>query len=197
MVQTFLKIITEDSKVLEILAILLGPILAVQAQTAIDRLRAKKGRRISIFKTLMSTRATPLASIRVQALNLLDIEFQGQNKKDKVVLEKWRDYLDHLNNAPKVPAAENYKAQMEVWSAKIPDLEGALLQAVGRAVGHEFERVHIKRGVYAPQGHANIDQENQALRSGLIDIIAGKMAFPIRVENISCDVDKKKTIQSQ
>ncbi|WP_362807706.1 DUF6680 family protein [Aeromonas allosaccharophila] len=37
-------------------AVILGPILAVQAQKYIERIQDKRNRRMALFKTLMSTR---------------------------------------------------------------------------------------------------------------------------------------------
>ena len=59
-------------------AIIIGPILAIQIQKILDNLREKKKRRITIFKTLMSTRATRLNKEHVEALNMIDIEFYGR-----------------------------------------------------------------------------------------------------------------------
>ena len=59
-----------------ILATVSGPILAVQAQKFIERARARRESRLSIFYRLMTFRATPLAPERIQALNMIDLEFR-------------------------------------------------------------------------------------------------------------------------
>lgn len=56
-------------------AMIAGPILAVQAQKIIESLQRKRDRRLTLFFTLMSTRATRLAPDHVSALNMIDIEF--------------------------------------------------------------------------------------------------------------------------
>ena len=61
-----------------VIAVIAGPILAVQAQKFVESFREKKQRRSAIFKTLMSTRAERLHREHVQALNMIDIEFYGR-----------------------------------------------------------------------------------------------------------------------
>ena len=46
-------------------------------------------RKLDIFKTLMATRATPLARTHVESLNRIDIEFTGI--KEKKVREAWAE----------------------------------------------------------------------------------------------------------
>jgi hypothetical protein len=57
-------------------AIVLGPILALLSQRLLDRVREKKDRRVRLFFTLMSTRATPLAPDHINALNSIDVVFE-------------------------------------------------------------------------------------------------------------------------
>ena len=80
-----------------IFAVLLGPVLAVQVQKAIESWKESKQRKITIFKSLMSTRRTTLSPRHVEALNMIDIEFSPKRPKEKRVIESWKIYLDHLN----------------------------------------------------------------------------------------------------
>lgn len=59
-------------------AVILGPILAVQAQKVIEKFQETRKRRMALFKTLMSTRAERLNRDHVQALNMIDIDFYGR-----------------------------------------------------------------------------------------------------------------------
>ena len=63
--------------VLIVIAVILGPILAVQAQKMIEAWRNKREKRITVFRVLMATRGTPISPHHVEALNLIDIEFAG------------------------------------------------------------------------------------------------------------------------
>jgi hypothetical protein len=67
---------------LTIVAIVVGPILALGAQRVLDRIREKKKRRMDIFLTLMTTRASPLAPNHIQALNSIDVIFLPKHFTD-------------------------------------------------------------------------------------------------------------------
>ena len=75
---------------------LAGPVLAVQAQKWIEGFREKNARRLTIFRTLMATRATNLSPVHVEALNAVPIDFY----KDKYVMDAWEEYFMHLTSEP-------------------------------------------------------------------------------------------------
>ena len=59
-------------------AVVIGPILAVQAQKMVERIKDKRERQLKIFKALMTTRAERVSREHVQALNMIYIEFYGR-----------------------------------------------------------------------------------------------------------------------
>ena len=75
-------------------AIIIGPIIAVQLQKFIERISATKERRLRLFKTLMATRGERVSRDHVQALNMIYIEFEGEQN----VTGKWKEYNAHLND---------------------------------------------------------------------------------------------------
>jgi len=75
-------------------AIVVGPVLALEMQRRLDARREARTRKLLVFKTLMGNRATPLSPLFVQALNLIDIEFDG--KDEKPVRDAWKVLLDHF-----------------------------------------------------------------------------------------------------
>ena len=83
---------------LTIAAIILGPILAVQAQKWIERKSTRKERRLALFKALMSTRATRLSPLHVEALNMIDIEYYDNQK----IVDAWHLLSDLFDNYPKL-----------------------------------------------------------------------------------------------
>ena len=83
---------------LMIVAVLLAPLVAVQVQKILERYREDRARKLNVFKTLMATRAATISAQHVQALNTIDLEFQG--KKYKAVTDSWKTYLDHLISLP-------------------------------------------------------------------------------------------------
>src|SRR4051794_12725865 len=88
-----------------ILATLLGPVLAVQAQKYIERARERSNKKGWVLHALMATRAARLSPEHVQALNMIDLVFFGhvigarvwRSKTEQEVLDRWREYHDHLN----------------------------------------------------------------------------------------------------
>jgi hypothetical protein len=168
-----------------IIAIVLGPILAVQAQKLIEAFREKKIRRQTIFKTLMSTRGERLSREHVKALNMIDIEFYGrrifgtgyQNKREKAVTDAWKNYN----------AALSEKAQygsLELWFKKCDERFTRLLYEMSQALGYGYDEVQIQRDCYRPEAHGNIESAQLAVLNGWEKIVTGKMSLPMAVTSL-------------
>jgi hypothetical protein len=136
-------------------AIVLGPILALFAQRALDWIREKKKQRLHIYFTLMSTRATPLNVDHVRALNSIDTVFSRRSDKD--VREAWTKLLAHVGTDINAPG----------WQETTLDLRVDLYQAVGKAVGYEHTVDYIKKRLYQPSHHVDIELEQEQIRKGL------------------------------
>lgn len=175
--------------VISIAAIILGPILAVQAQKYIELRRDIRSRKLQIFRTLMATRATTLAPLHVEALNLIDIEFDAKKKKDKRVVDAWKLYLDHLGDK----RDDNDKIAVGAWYEKRGDLLTRLLYEMALCLGFDFDEVHIKRGGYIPVGLSNIEEEQHLIRREIAKILKGEGSFPMRVTDFPLIVDDAAT----
>src|SRR5438477_4567784 len=145
-----------------VLAVICGPVLAVQAQKWIEGFRDKRNRRLNTFKRLMATRGAPLSWNHVEALNSIELEFSGRSKNDEQVRRRWREYHDHLNSLSSDP--DKQKEQLDRWTERKDELLAHLLCEMGEAVGYDFDIVSVRRGIYSPIGHANFDFETQAIR---------------------------------
>jgi len=161
-----------------LIAIFTGPIIAVQVQKWIETYRENKDRRKKIFKTLMATRGQILSIEHVAALNMIDLEFD--EKGDKKVVEAWNIYFDHLGACP---ASDEDIAIQKNWNENKKDKLVDLLYAMGNTLGYDFDKVRLKRNIYVPQGHEDLELENQLIRRGLLQIIVGKRFFPVQVFN--------------
>ncbi|QLL16001.1 DUF6680 family protein [Pseudomonas chlororaphis] len=73
-----------------ILVTLFSPFIAVQASRLLDERNEIRGRKLSIFKTLMATRSYGISWAHVEALNRIDLEFMKDHKKEKAVVEAWK-----------------------------------------------------------------------------------------------------------
>lgn len=161
---------------LTLLAIVLGPVLAVQAAEFLNRRRASRERKLHIFRTLMSTRGANMAPAHVDALNVIDIEFQGRRKKDREVVEAWKMYLDHLND-------RNYPR--ETWGARRVELFIALLYKMALRLGYSFDQSHLKNTSYFPEGYGMTMFEQQAIRKAVLDVLSGRSAIPMSIVGVS------------
>ena len=165
-----------------IAAVLCGPVLAVQAQKWIETAREKRNRRLNVFKRLMATRGAVLSPAHVEALNMIDLEFGGRGKRNEKVRATWKEYLDHLCNLSEDP--EQQRQQLPIWTERKDVLLAELLHEMGSAVGYKFDKVQIRRGIYAPRGHANWELETQLLRRFLIELLAGNRTLPLDVRSL-------------
>ncbi|QOR38570.1 hypothetical protein HNO52_08650 [Billgrantia diversa] len=170
--------------ILTIVAILLAPIAAVQVQKWLEVFREQRGRRLNVFKTLMATRAANVSPEHVQALNMIDLEFQG--KRYKPITDTWKAYLDHLASYPK----DGGETLQQQWGEKRVDRLVSLLMEMGKSLGYEFDEVHVKKGVYAPEAHGQIENENLLIRRGLIRLLYGDSAVKMDVESLPVSEDE-------
>ena len=79
-----------------IVAIIWGPIRAVKITRELDNRRDKKARQYAVLSDLMKTRRARLDGTHVSTLNLIELEFYGNEK----VVSAFRDYAKNLANFP-------------------------------------------------------------------------------------------------
>jgi len=158
---------------LTIFAIYYGPIKALKIQRTLDSEREDKNRKLSIFKTLMSYRVTRLAHPFAQALNLIDIEFTGNNLQEKAVREAWKELNDLYANYNTTINAED----------KANELVAALLAAMGKCLGYDFDKVYLKKGGYYPAFLFNVEMEQHTLRRQLLEVLdgTGRRKIPVAI----------------
>ena len=162
-----------------IVATLLGPILAVQAQKYLERAAASKNQKSWIFSTLMATRGARLSADHVRALNMIDLAFNGGRTNRRAptetdVLDTWRDYLDHLNT--KVS-----EANLERWIEKQQELLVLMLSAMAADLDLRYDRVLLRNGAYIPKGHTDLETDQQALRHFAIKVLSGEQPISMNV----------------
>jgi hypothetical protein len=181
---------------LTILAILLAPRFALQAQVKHDSLKEQQQRRLHIFKTLIATYATRLSPDHVQALNLINIEFYGINN----VIKAWETYLDHLNkpstgaNDPHLSPEKKEEVAQE-WINEGNRLLNDLLVDISKEVGLPFDKSKIEKGVYYTSAQGKLEYENRLMREGLLNIISNKSSISMNV--VSLPIDKEASDKQQ
>lgn len=169
-----------------ILATLLSPFLAVQSQKWIERATARSGAKKKIFHDLMGTRAHPLRvhQTHVQALNMIDVEFQGKpwharNKLDAEVIARWKIYASHLG----LEVDDKNEAAVLAWNVKGDDLFVDLLFAMSRALGYTFDRVTLAQGVYYPRAHGIAERKREIAEGLLLQVLAGKQPLAMSIKD--------------
>lgn len=163
---------------LTIAAIFLGPVIALWLQRWIDHQRETRNRKLSVFRTLMAYRATRIAPLFVQSLNLIDIEFTA--KKESGIRDAWRELLDHLSDLGR-KAPDRSLADYEREQERTNDLTAELLTRMGEKLGYKFDRVYAKKAAYHPQGLGDIENEQRQLRAMLINLLKGGSSLPVAV----------------
>lgn len=160
-----------------ILGAFLGPILAVQTQKWIERAKEARQRKLWIFHTLMATRAARTSTEHVQSLNMIDLTFDAEKKKEKPVIDAWDNYLDHLS----IPTEKMTEAENTTWASRSEDLFIDLLYCLSMALGYNFTKVHLKRGIYSPRAHGEADFAQRFIRDSLVRVFARQQSIPMDV----------------
>lgn len=168
-----------------IVATLLGPILAVQAQKAVERARERHSRKSWVFHQLMATRAGRVSPEHVQALNMIDLAFYGnrvlgihrRKKTEQAVIDAWREYRDHLNTKADDEA-------LRIWHIKGDELFINMLFTMAVDVGYKFDRVQLKRGAYSPIAHGELEDQQRAIRNLTIGVLSGDLPLKMEVTSL-------------
>lgn len=174
-----------------IVATVFGPILAVQAQKAIERAQERNRRKSWVFHQLMATRRARLSPEHVQALNMIDLAFYGRRllgmhrpgTSEIAVTDAWHEYLDHLGG----PADD------AIWTTRGDELFTNLLSAMAQDVGYTFDRVQLKKGAYSPLAHGELEKQQETVRNLVIDVLGGNRALKMQVTDFPFDDDATAT----
>lgn len=159
---------------LMITAVFLGPVVAVRVTRYLDDKKEIRSRKLDIFKTLMATRAYNVSWTHVEALNRIDLEFDKEHRKEKEVIEAWKEYLDLLGNTD-IP--------IDQWAIKRVDLLVELLHKMAKVLNYDFDKIHIKNSSYSPRAHEDTEVEQNALRKGLIEVLKGERPLSMVITN--------------
>ena len=170
---------------LTIIAIVLAPLLAVQVQKWLEAFRERRTRKSWVFSTLMATRAARVSPNHTLALNMIDLEFYGhkifgmryQSSADKLVTTKWSEYLDQLNQQTGEGEA------VTIWRTRCDDLFTELLYEMSLSLGYNFDKVHLRRGIYAPKAHSDQEVAQIAIRDNLARLLNREQTIRVSIEN--------------
>lgn len=154
-----------------------APVIALRIQRRLDEEKEKTGRKLWIFKTLMSYRATRLNANFVQALNMIDIEFTKPNEKK--IRDSWKELLDHYTTWGG-KSEQQRKVDEKNDIERSNDLLAELLVRMGETLDFSFDKVYVKKAFYYPEGLGNIEAEQHALRRSVLALLSGNgMKLPV------------------
>jgi hypothetical protein len=153
---------------LNVIAILAAPITALWVQGKRDESKAQRERRDTIFKALWVNRRRQSSVARVDALNMVDVEFFGERQ----VQDAWQALFAHYCNQPQGLNEEQIFRERE-------ELFATLLFEISQVLGYKFTRTHIRDNIYHPTLHGKIDQVDLETRV-LFNELLKKDALPIR-----------------
>ena len=175
------KIIIDLTGPAMIFATIAGPVLAVWASEWRHSRRSKHEARERVFQTLMSTRATRLNIVHVEALNQIDFVFQ--DKKYNQIRVSWMLYRQHLQS---IESASVGEAQA-VWQSKANDLFANLLHEIAKGLNLSFTKSYIIDKSYRPDAHLANELDFIEIRQLILQVL--KDGRPINIRS----VDESKT----
>lgn len=155
--------------ILTLLAIALGPMVAVLTTRYLERRAETDRRKFEIFRSLMQTRGNRMDPLHVASLNVVEVEFFDRPK----VRQAYQQYIDHLS-AP-MPSVE----QQSRFFEQRTDLFMELLHEIGDVVGYKFDKRELERRSYTPIGWEN-DQMLQRRNAQLVNqLLSGERPIPV------------------
>ena len=160
-----------------IMAVVLGPVIAVLITRYLDDLRAGQARKLDIFRSLMRTRRLPLHSDHVGALNLVEVEFIDHPD----VVKAWKEYLATLATlGGQLPPIEQ-KGRHDAAIRKRETLLTKLIDEIAKVLKIKVEQLDILEGNYMPTGWAEEEWEKRLVRLGLINVLHEKASVPVKL----------------
>ena len=67
-----------------------------------------------------------------------------------------------------------------------------LLHKMAQVLDYDFDKTHIKNSSYSPVAHRKIEDEQSAMRQGVIEILEGKRVLPMHITNWPSDNEHKQ-----
>jgi hypothetical protein len=67
----------------------------------------------------------------------------------------------------------------DLWNAQTEETLIDLLEKMAVSLGYEFDRVSLKRNIYRPIGHNQVEQDLTTIRTELVELLSGKKGLPV------------------
>jgi hypothetical protein len=148
-------------QIVTVVALVLGPLLAVAITLFAQHLNNVRAQRLWIFQTLMAFRMDAFNAERIKALALIDVAFHNVAS----IRQKWKEYYEALNN-PIYKEGQNNA--VNAWNKKqnVMLAEMAQFLGYGKQIGYE----EIERA-YAPMLFANNAARGEKLATEVLRVL--------------------------
>ena len=160
-----------------IVATLLGPVFAVQAQVWLERGRELQRRRMRVFFTLMAE-GRSISGAHIDALNAVPLEF-ADRKAPQIdeIRTAWKVYINHTWKDVAQPS----------WEQDRQRLYNDLLIKMGKFLGYKLDSVELEMEHYSPTGKVRAASDEETIRQQLARILKGEAAMPMAVQSMPAD----------
>jgi hypothetical protein len=149
-------------------AVLVAPAIALWVQRRLDANNAARDRKQGIFNTLWVNRRRPFYLARIDALNMIDVEFHA----NKAVRDAWLDLYAHYRDPHPGNNDEQIFQQRE-------ELYTTLLFETSKVLGYALGRSEIRDNFYRPELHNTLENIDLETRSRILDLLKSD-ALPVR-----------------
>lgn len=161
-----------------VLATVVGPVSAVVITRCMDDRRMKRDRQRWLCATLMGLRGNHLEAEHVRALNIIQLEFAG----DQGVMTAWQEFLAHVETVPTTDAAA------PPWNTKYKALLDQLLIEIAAVVEVPGRSIDFSRGGYYPRGWGVQQEARDEVSRFVLGIARGENSIPIFISEPAADV---------
>lgn len=155
--------------VMSVAAIIASPLITLLVQRHQERAKALRDRREAIFRALWVNRRRPFYLARVDALNMVEVEFYGETK----VQDAWEDLRAHYFRK------EHRGLNDEQIGTEREEKFATLLFEISRVLGYKFGRTAIRDNIYRPAFHNEIDEIEIETRRRVLALLRSD-ALPVR-----------------
>ncbi len=147
-----------------IITLLLSIIALVLIFLYLKNKRAREERQFEIFVTLMATRAYAVSKEDAEVLDV-ELEFRPSMKKERDVLDAWKQYLSFLGR-------EN--SSEEFWINKRIDLLVALLQKMALVLNYNVDKQYIRSTCHSQIPIENFDEQQLSIRQEIVTMLKSR-----------------------
>ena len=152
-----------DTKTMNIIAVILGPIIAVIITLWYQSRKEKRMDKYRLFTTLMAHRKSnpPMIDL-VRGLNLIDLVFS----KHREIVDLWHQYFDLLCQTP---------VNWQIAEAKYLDL----LAEMGKVLGYkDLKQTDISR-FYTPVAYGSQAELNEKMQREFLRVLENTASFVV------------------